>query len=229
MNKAHAAPILVSTLSPDSTLLVTGSSDGVVKVWDTAGGYVTHLYRGHGGPVSALKIWFNEDKSQMELWTGSSDGKVRIFDLLEVSAKARGGEGAKAKMVLSGHESVVRGIDITADGRWAVTGGRDRVVLVWDLATGMAKKGKGKDTSGPKVVQTIIAHEQIESFGLLPADQQVKGAGIDRLLCYTGGDQGLVRVWDVMKAEEVIRMHGLEGVDEQNDEEDEQRGVINIL
>ena len=229
LNKAHAAPILVSTLSPDSTLLATGSSDGVVKVWDTAGGYVTHLYRGHGGPVSALKIWFNEDKSRMELWTGSSDGKVRVFDLLEVSAKARGGEGAKAKMVLSGHESVVRGIDITPDGRRAVTGGRDRVVLLWDLVTGLTKKSKGKDTSGSRVVQTIIAHEQIESLGLLSMDQEVQGVAENRLLCYTGGDQGLVRVWDVLKGEEVMRMQGLDGVDAQNEDEEEQRGVISVM
>ena len=231
LHKAHSAPILVSTTSPDSTLLATGSSDGIVKVWDSAGGYVTHVYRGHGGPVSALRFFFDEDKTRMELYTGSTDGRVRIFDLQDLSARVVGGGGAaKAKAVLEGHVSVVRGIDVSEDGRWAVTGGRDKVVLVWDLRGDAVatKKGKGK-AGGPKVVQTIIAQEQIEALGLLPKDTIVTGGENGRLLCYTGGDRGLVRVWDVVKGQEVTVMEGLEGVDEDQDEADEQRGVLNVL
>lgn len=219
LTKAHSAPILVSTVSPDSTLLATGSSDGIVKVWDTTGGYVTHIYRGHGGPVSALKFYFSEDKSRMELYTGSTDGRVRVFDLRDASARVTGGSGAaKPKAVLEGHVSVVRGIDISPDGKYAVTGARDKVVLVWDLEiSASSKKGKGK---APRVVQTIIAQEQVETCGLI---------GGSRLQCFTGGDRGLVRVWDVLKGEVTMTMKGLEGVDEADDEEDEQRGVISIL
>jgi len=235
LSKAHSAPILVSTSSPDFTLFATGSSDGIVKVWDAEGGYVTHIYRGHGGPVSALKFHFSEDKSTMELWTGSTDGKVRVFDLKDAASRVVSGSGAaKAKFVLEGHVSVVRGIDVSEDGKWAVTGGRDKVVLVWDIngeGSG-SKKGKGK-ASAPKVVQTIIAQEQVEALGLIRGEVEVKGAGRSRLLCYTGGDRGLVRVWDVLKAEQVAAMQGVEGVDEDEEEEDEdedeQKGVINIL
>lgn len=232
--KAHSAPILVSTISPNYALFATGSSDGIVKVWDAEGGYVTHIYRGHGGPVSALKFHFSEDKSNMELWTGSTDGKVRVFDLKDAASRVVGGSGAaKAKHVLEGHVSVVRGIDVSEDGKWAVTGGRDKVVLVWDISGEGSgnKKGKGK-ASGPKVVQTIIAQEQVEALGLIKRDLEVKGAGRSRLLCFTGGDRGLVRVWDVLKAEEVATMQGVEGVDEVEDEdedEDEQRGVLHVL
>ncbi|ORX34153.1 U3 small nucleolar RNA-associated protein 13 [Kockovaella imperatae] len=232
LNKAHTAPILVSTVSPDSTLLATGSSDGVVKVWDTAGGYVTHMYRGHGGPVSAVKFWFNDDRSRMELWTGSTDGKIRVFDLLDASSRSRTGDGsAKAKSVLTGHESVVRGVDVSTDGRWAVSGGRDKVILVWDLEDGglLSKKGKRKGTSGPRIVQTILAHEQVEAVGLLSPDQPLQGSTKTRLRCFAGGDQGLVRVWDVISGEEVAKMKAMEGVDESSEDEDEQRGVINVL
>lgn len=230
--KAHSAPILVSSSSPDSSLFATGSSDGIVKVWDSEGGYVTHIYRGHGGPVSAVKFFFNEDKSVMELWTGSTDGRVRVFDLKDAGSRVVGGGGAaKAKHVLEGHVSVVRGIDISHDGKTAVTGGRDKVVLVWDLSGGeqsQGKKGKGKAV-GPRVVQTIIAQEQVESLGLLPLGTSVKGAKPGRLLCFTGGDRGLVRIWDVLKGEEVVTMQGVEGVDGDEDEDDEQRGVLQVL
>ncbi|WVQ85499.1 hypothetical protein IAT38_007664 [Cryptococcus sp. DSM 104549] len=240
LSKAASAPILVSAVSPDSTLLATGSSDGIVKVWDLAGGYVTHMFRGHGGPVSALHFNFpviaGEERRRMELLTGSTDARVRVYDLRDASARQVGGGNAvKPKAVLEGHVSVVRGIDVSPDGKWAVTGGRDKVVLVWDMlaegeGTSGKKGGKGKAVAtGPKLVQTIIVGEQVESLGLLPKEEDVIGAERGRLLCYTGGEKGVVRVWDVLKAKEVGAMKGVEGVDEAEVDEDEQRGVVSVL
>lgn len=242
LNKAHSAPILVSQVSPDNTLFATGSSDGIVKVWDLAGGYVTHLFRGHAGPVSALHFNFptipeegggGEERRRMELLTGSTDSRVRIYNLRDANARVVGGGGGgnavKPKAVLEGHVSVVRGIDVTPDGKWAVTGGRDKVVLVWDMLPGETR-GKGKaTTAGPRLVQTIIVQEQVESLGLLPQEEQVSGGcTTGRWLCYTGGDKGLVRVWDVLKGTLVATMKGVEGVDQAESDEDEQRGVLSL-
>lgn len=221
--RASSAPILLAAVSPDSALLATGSSDGIVKVWDMAGGYVTHLFRGHGGPVSALAFSFptgSGERQRMELWTGSTDAKVRVYDLRDAGARVvvGGGAGAKPKAILDGHVSVVRGIAVSADGRYAVTGGRDKVVLVWDV---LAKKGA-------TIVQTILANEQVEACGLLPEGTSVAGTE-GRLMCYTAGDGGSVRVWDVLSGSEVAEMKGLEGVDEVVDEEDEQQGVVQVM
>lgn len=164
------------------------------------------MFRGHGGPVSALRFSFGE---RMELLTGSTDGRVRVFDLKD-SARA-----GKPRVVLEGHVSVVRGIDVSSDGKWAITGGRDKVVLVWDMAKA-------------KMVQTIIAGEQIEAVGLLPMDQGVLGLPAGRLRCWIGGEKGVVKLWDVFKGEEVGEMKAVEGVDEEVDE-DEQRGILNVL
>jgi U3 small nucleolar RNA-associated protein 13 len=168
----------------------------------------------------------------MELWTGSSDSKVRVFDLRDASARVVGGGNAgKAKWILEGHVSVVRGIDVSVDGKWAVTGGREKVVLVWDLQAEGSSKKKGKEVEGvvePRIVQTMITQEQVESLGLLPI---VEGG---RLRCFTGGDKGVVRIWDVLTAEEIVSMKGLEGVDDieeadDDEEDDEQRGILNVL
>lgn len=236
MTRAHSAPILVSASSPDNALFATGSSDGIVKVWDSAGGYATHLFRGHGGPVSALKFNFPSvaegEAQRMELITGSTDGRVRVFDLKDATSRVVGGGGAaaKAKYTLDGHVSVVRAIDVSMDGKCMITGGRDKVVLVWDME-GSATKGKGKGKNeGPKVVQTIISGEQVETAGLLPQEEAVFGAEDGRLKCWTGGEKGQVRIWDVLSAKQLGQMNGVQGVDEDDDkDEDEQRGIINIL
>lgn len=167
----------------------------------------------------------------MELLTGSVDTRVRLYDLRDNTARtAGGGQQAKPKAVLEGHVSVVRGLAVSQDGRWAVSGGRDRVVLVWDLQGQAKKAGKGK--ASPSVVQTIMALEQIEAVGLLRVEEDVEGAESGRLLCYTAGDKGMIRVWDVLNATEVVSMAGVEGVEVDEDaevDEDEQRGVIDVV
>ena len=185
---------------------------------------MTHLFRGHGGPVSALHFYFSPDESRMELLTGSTDSRVRLYDLRDPSAR---GGSVKPNAVLEGHVSVVRGIDVSPDGRWAITGSRDKVILVWDLAAnqpGSSQKGGRGKGGGPKVVQTIIAQEQVEALGLLPSNPE------DRVIrCYSGGDKGHIRIWNVMTGEQLGSMKGVEGLDEVEAEEDEQRGIINIL
>lgn len=220
--RASGAPILLAAVSPDSSLLATGSSDGIVKVWDMAGGYVTHLFRGHGGPVSALAFSFptGGEKQRMELWTGSTDAKVRVYDLRDAGARVvvGGGGGAKPRAVLEAHVSVVRGIAVSEDGRYAITGGRDKVVLVWDMSKKKAS-----------VIGTILANEQVEACGLLPLGTSVEGEREDRLLCYTAGENGSVRVWDALKGEEVAEMTAVEGVDEASEDDDEQKGVVQVM
>lgn len=238
--QTHQSPTLSLSVSPpvpgsDATLFATGSADGTVKVWDTKGGFVTHVFRGHGGGVSAFSWRFHtttpngstmetsyanapsNDGRIMQLLTGSVDTRVRVYDLLSPSAGA-----GKPVHVLEGHVSVVRGLDVAGEGRWLVSAGRDRVVLVWDLEAA-DKKGK----KAPKVVQTLLASESLETVGFVSGTHGIQGVEQGRMVCYTGGERGRVRLWDVLKGSEVAVVPGLE-VDEEP-EEDEQRGLAYVL
>lgn len=157
----------------------------------------------------------------MELFTGSTDTRVRIYDLLDQATRTAGG-AARPKHVLEGHVSVVRGIDVSSDGRRAVTGGRDKVVLVWNLDHS-SKNGKGKK---PALTQTIIAQEQLETVGIVTGKVLGQSA---TLTCFTGGEKGQVRIWNALTGTEIGHMQGVEGVDQAPVEEDEQRGIINVL
>src|ERR1700753_4103129 len=55
--KPHQAPVVVSTIDSTGTLLATGGEDGIVKVWDIKGGFVTHTFHGHSGLISALHFF----------------------------------------------------------------------------------------------------------------------------------------------------------------------------
>lgn len=207
--KSHQSQVNLMSIDPTSTLLATGGSDGVAKVWDIERGFCTHAFKGHAGVVSAL-AWNmppcsstsnttskkNKSKSKassdntatriIQLLTGSVDGKVRVWDLNNPA------ELHKPVATLTGHDSVVRGIAVTEDGATLVTGSRDRTLVVWRLPASAAANSSAQAAAGWKQAETLSANEGIESVGFLPAtslgEQQV---------FWTGGSDGILRLWDV--------------------------------
>jgi U3 small nucleolar RNA-associated protein 13 len=199
----------VSKVDPTSTYLASGSADGVVKVWDILRGYVTHVFKGHGGVVSALAFNYPRDPSslgretKMQLISASVDTKIRIFDLSAAATRTAG--GLKPEAVLEGHDSVPRALDVSLDGKWLISGGRDSVVLIWDLSSrrstskkdSVIRKGKDKAFS-PTLAKTVPILERVEAVGLLHPDEDLAGStsAANKIRFYTGGEKGVVKIWD---------------------------------
>ncbi|KAI0783305.1 WD40 repeat-like protein [Abortiporus biennis] len=242
VSRAHDAPVHVCRTDPTSTYLASGSADGVVKVWDIVRGYVTHVFKGHGGVVSALvfNYPFNPAsvgrEQKMQLITASVDTRIRIFDLS--SAAARSGAAAKPEAVLEGHVSVPRGLDVTRDGKWLVSGGRDSVVLVWDISSKSSEtsksannKGKGKEKAHtPTLVKTIPVLERVEAVGLLQQDGGLVGtaSGVTKLHLYTGGEKGVIKIWDAHSGNVLFTL-GQEQEANIAEEQEEQRQIVNAI
>ncbi|GAC95727.1 hypothetical protein PHSY_003303 [Pseudozyma hubeiensis SY62] len=201
--KSHASQVNLMAVDPTGTLLATGGSDGVAKVWDLEGGFVTHAFKGNAGVVSAL-AWNmppqttpasagagkKKDKKKgegngrvIQLLTGSVDGKVRAWDLNNPA------ETNKPIATLAGHDSVVRGIAVTPDGANVVTGSRDRTLVIWRLPG--VKSGVVASAAGWKQSETLSANEGIESVGFLPAST------FPDPVFYTGGSSGSLRLWSL--------------------------------
>ncbi|ODV90521.1 hypothetical protein CANCADRAFT_2248 [Tortispora caseinolytica NRRL Y-17796] len=176
--KAHTAPVIVSATDDTSTLLASGASDGSIKVWDIEGGFTTHNLKGHRGVISALKIWGESGGSKWWLASGADDCTVRIWDLVS----------RKCIAVLDGHTSVIRGLDFNADASVLVSGGRDRVICVWD-------------TKSHKLQRTIPALSSLETVGFLSPEISKKSSG---LIVYSGGMDGSVRTWNIATSEEIL-------------------------
>lgn len=235
--RAHEAPVHVCTTDPTSTLLASGSADGVVKVWDIAHGYVTHVFKGHGGVVSALSFNYPQNPGSVvqsgpiRLVTASVDTRIRIFNLTNGASTSSG--GGKPEAVLEGHVSVPRGLDISPDGKWLVSGGRDSVVLLWDLQPSgeqqkQSKKSKGKGTvAPPQLVKTIPVLERVESVGFLYQDPAFYGT-TKGLQFYLGGQKGRIAVRNVSDEAEAY-IFGEKLSQPQSEEQEEQRQILNVL
>jgi len=201
--KPHTTPVVVLAIDQSSTLLATGAADGVVKVWDVVGGFVTHTFRGPNVLVSALHFFelvagnreevsgisahnrrkpaqkLQEDEDQdsatkgFRLASGSQDGKVRIWDLFKRNCAS----------VLDSHVSDVRALDYSAEENALLTASRDKTIMWWDARTW-------------KVRKVVPVLEEVEAAGFLASGK----------FTYTGGANGNVRVWQTDNGREVTQI-----------------------
>lgn len=192
--KPHGTPVIVLAVDQTGTLLATGAADGVVKVWDIRGGYVTHTFRGPNVLISALHF-FELAAGQQDVETGISSRnrkgraqKGADEEEGEASEMARGfrlasgGQDGKVRIwdlfkrscasVLDSHVSDVRAIDYSRQENALLTASRDRTIMWWDARTW-------------KVRKTVPVLEEVEAAGF---------AG-DGQLVFTGGANGNVRMW----------------------------------
>jgi WD40 repeat protein len=115
--EGHTAPIASFDISPDGSLLATGSEDDTAKIWDTEGNELATL-AGHEAQVTFVK--FTPDGKR--LITGSEDGSAKIWD-------TEGNELAN----LEGHDGSLTSIAMRPDGRQFTTTGTDGLAIMWNI------------------------------------------------------------------------------------------------
>merc|ERR1740130_1433552 len=108
--------------SPDSKLVVSGSDDETVRVWEAATGKEVQKLEGHSSDVTSVA--FSPDSKLVV--SGSDDKTVRVWEA------ATGKEVQKLK----GHSESVTSVAFSPDSKLVVSGSRDKTVRVWETATG---------------------------------------------------------------------------------------------
>jgi U3 small nucleolar RNA-associated protein 13 len=193
--KPHNTPIVVLAVDRTSTLLATGTADGVVKVWDIRGGYVTHTFKGQNVLISALHFFetaaheedvaergrrkrfdhedsVNESAKRFRLASGSQNGKVRIWDLFKRTCLS----------TLDSHVSDVRALDYSLEENSFMTASRDKTLILWDASTW-------------KIRKVVPIFEEIEAAGFLKTGT----------LIFTGGANGRLRLWKTDTSQEITQ------------------------
>jgi WD40 repeat protein/serine/threonine protein kinase len=65
------------TFTPDGSRVITGSADGVIRLWDARKGKLVGRRDAHGGPITSIAV--TDDGTT--LWVGSEDHSVRAWDI----------------------------------------------------------------------------------------------------------------------------------------------------
>ncbi|KAL3426823.1 WD repeat domain-containing protein [Phlyctema vagabunda] len=206
--KPHTTPVIVLAVDQTSTLLATGAADGVVKVWDIGGGYITHTFRGPNVLISALHF-FELVASNREEEVGISarnrkKGRRRDDEeeegIVNEAAKgfrlASGSQDGKVRIwdlykrncasVLDSHVSDVQALDYSPDENALLTGSRDKTIMWWDARTW-------------KVRKVVPVLEEVETAGFIHSGN----------FTYTGGATGNIRLWQTDNGREVTHQQAM--------------------
>lgn len=204
--KPHTAPVVTTAVDPTNTFLATGAADGAIKVWDIRGGYVTQTFHGHGGVISALSFFEiptenvdhkdsskknknkrksddmeDQDMEDVGPLSMESSGILRLASGSE-EGKVRVWDLTKRKPIasLDSHVSVVRSLSYSPAENALLSASRDKTVIAWDVRTWKTRR-------------------------IIPVLESVEAAAFvaDSGLCFVGGENGRLRVFDCNRGGEV--------------------------
>jgi len=114
--------VIDMAVSLDGRLLITGSKDGLVRIWDLHRESLETVLLGHRGAVQTVAI----SSTSKKVLSGSKDGTARIWDV----------KTSTCLHVLECHKTVVQKIMISANEAVVFTGAQDGDVRLWDPSSG---------------------------------------------------------------------------------------------
>jgi WD40 repeat protein len=208
-------PYLVNSVaySPDGRRLASGSSDGVVKVWDADRGKETVAFHHADGIMS---LAFSPDGRRLVAAAGNKI--VKVWDVTT----------QKETLVLRGHKDSVTSVAFSPDGWRLASGSADGAVKVWDATapaeavtleppfgsiTDIAFDPDGRklavagddrvvrvvDTTTGMAVCTLAGHcAAVLGVAYSPDGRRLASVGYDRT----------VRVWDATNGFELFCLRG---------------------
>ncbi|MBD3887155.1 AAA family ATPase [Phormidium tenue FACHB-886] len=122
---------------PDGLTLASGSDDCTAKLWDIHTGKVLQTLQGHTNLLRAV-IWSPDGSI---LASASFDHTIKLWDvscsaILRASKLSRALHAGKILNTLRGHNSWVRALAWSPDGKTLASGSGDCTVKLWDIHSG---------------------------------------------------------------------------------------------
>jgi len=212
----HSGAVPAVAAQPGGDLVVSGSTDETLRVWDPDSG--ESLLTIDGANLGAWAVAVSPDGERVA--AGCKDGVVREFSMTDGSLLreltghlgyvravaytpsgshllSSAGDGTirawgasdKPVLVLDEHRGGVLSIDVSPDGNFALSGGRDGTVRYWAL-------------SGGRLLRTLTGHHRwVQAVRFLDANTAVTGDGYGEII-----------VWDLATGEVLQRMGHTSGV-----------------
>lgn len=156
-------------------LVVTGSYDKTVRLWEGVSGRAQAVLRGHSKSLRALAF-----TPEGRLLAAGNDGHtVRVWD----------GDTGGALLGLREHASLAENLTLSPDGRQLASAGWDQTACIWDLRNGKLKhvlRGHAGAVAAAVVGADASGRQVVATGGL---DRQVRVWDAERgtlLACWSG-------------------------------------------
>ena len=178
------------TLShPIFPVLITGSCDRTIRVWNLESGVELHCLRGHTRAVRALQF------DAVKLITGSMDSTLKVWDW------RRG----KCIKTLTGHSDGV--VCLNFDSNVLASGSVDSTIKVWNLRTGGAFTLRGH-SDWVNAVQLWDSRPETRTssvdsfiFDVAGSASPISGSASSQIdpgkMLFSASDDGTIKLWDL--------------------------------
>ena len=147
-NAAHAVAFASTARGP---LLVTGSADKSVKLWNLDTLDAVRSYRGHSDFVTAVAV----TSGGTMLASGGLDGGIRLWSP----------NSSRAQRRLYGHRGRVGGLSFSPSGDTLASASEDGQVRIWDFKHGRTAKTLTGSAGSVRTVQFSPDGQQLASAG----------------------------------------------------------------
>jgi len=118
----HTGDVLSVAFSADNRQIVSGSRDRSIKLWNTLGECKCSIDDAHNDWVSCVK--FSPNINNPVVVSAGWDKIVKVWTLKS---------SFKFAAALPGHTGYVNSVSISPDGSLCATGGKEGMVMLWDL------------------------------------------------------------------------------------------------
>lgn len=115
------AGITSVAFSPDGALLVAGTEQGIIKIWELSTGNEIRTLTGLSDFVHSIAI-----SPDGKLITSASNDVIQLYEL---------STGQEVR-TLSGHSAIIQGVAFSPDGQILASGGNDQTIRLWNPNTG---------------------------------------------------------------------------------------------
>ena len=148
---AHADKITTLAISPNDEILVSGSTDKTIKIWDLKNSKLLKDILGHNGQLNTVAI----SPDGQTLVSVGSDKLMKLWNIQT---------GSRILTRLPDKESEVNALAFSRDGETLFTGSSDGTIRLWDPST-LTRR------------QTLQGHTQAVNAIAISPDNQILASG----------------------------------------------------
>lgn len=128
----HSDSVNTVAITPNGQIIISGSEDNTIKVWELKTGDCLATLVGHEAGVKAVAI---SPDGQL-LVSGSADNTIKLWQLPSVENEPICPDPI---YTLTGHSDDVKCLAISHDGQILASGSMDKTIKLWNLETGELK------------------------------------------------------------------------------------------
>jgi WD40 repeat protein len=160
----HTGVVWSVVALPDDAHALSGGWDNTLRLWDLASGTCVKTLS-CGMDLDNNIFGSDVNRAATQVLSGHRDGRIRLWDL----------DTGHCLATLKGHSEIVSSVQITPDGRFAVSGSTDTTVKKWDL-------------EAESCIGTLEGHgKAVESVAASPDGATIASTGLT---------DGTARLWD---------------------------------